>query len=141
MAEKKIPVFEYRKITREAIHDFMKDNATKEEMADFYDACIELVGDTMLVPDCHPGTDKQKMVRRKQKDGTYKVIPKMKRVAIPGSDTKETYNHRKAVAWFVDTYEKAGKIIVNGKPEKKADKKAKVSALSLFADFKRKEEE
>lgn len=139
MAEKNVPVFEYRKIKSGDITDFMLAHATAEEQAEFYEACVDIVGETMLVPDCYPGTTKQKQVRRKQKDGTYKVIPKMKRVAIPGSDTKEVYNHRKAVAWFVDTYEKAGKIIVNGKPEKKkATTEKKPSTIDILQQFKRK---
>lgn len=131
-----IPVFDYRKTTKEQIHAFMVANATPAEKKAFMESAFEEKKQTISIPDCYEGTNKQKMVRRKQKDGSYKVIPKMKYVELTDGEVKTVYNHQRAIAWFVDTYEGQGKIEVVNKPKKaKADEEKKISAKELFADF------
>ena len=73
--------------------------------------------------------------RQDKKTGGYKLIPKMQMVEIEDTTAKPTYNHRKAVAWFVAKYDGV-KITVVNKPEKKASsEEKKTSAIDLFADF------
>lgn len=134
MAE--LPVFDYKKLTKEAIHTFMVENATAEEKADFKAKAFESKKQKTRVPVYIPGTKEPVIVRRKdKKTGEYKLIPKMEMVDVEETTAKPTYNHRKAVAWFVAQYD-GKKITVINKPTKKASsEEKKVSAIDLFADF------
>lgn len=140
MAEKKaLPVFDFKKMKKEDIHTFMVENASAAEKADFmataFEDAIQKVMEPEMIVDAN-GNIKQKVVRRKQKDGSYKMVPKMKAVEVKGGEVKKKYSHRKAVNWFYDTYcvgaNKKAEMI--NKPETKEKKKA-VSANDLFADF------
>ena len=130
-----LPSYDYKKLTKEAIHAFMVENATAEEKASFKATAFEAKKQKIRVPVYIPGTDKPVMVRRKDKDGNFKLIPKMEMVDVEESTAKPTYNHRKAVAWFVAQYD-GKKITVTNKPAKKASSEVKkASAMDLFADF------
>lgn len=131
-----LPVFDYKKLTKEAIHTFMVENATAEEKADFKKCAFEEKKQKTRVPVYKPGTTEPVIVRREdKKKGGYKLIPKMMMVDVEGTTAKPTYNHRKAVAWFVAKYDGV-KITVINKPTKKASsEEKKVSAIDLFADF------
>lgn len=132
-----LPVFDYKKLTKEQIHAFMAENATAEEKADFKAKAFEAKKQKTSVPVYIPGTTEPVIVRRKdKKTGGYKLIPKMKMVEVEDTTAKPTYNHRKAVAWFVAKYDGV-KITVVNKPEKKqktAEEK-KTPAIDLFSDF------
>lgn len=140
MAEKKaLPTFDFKKITKEEIHSFMVDNATQAEKADFMKIAFVETAQKVMEPEMVKSADGkmvQKTVRRKQKDGSYKMVPKMKAVPVKGGEVKKQYSHRKAVNWFYETYcagANAKAIMIN-RPEKKA-KAAAVPAADLFADF------
>ena len=140
MAEKKaLPIFDFKKITKEQIHDFMVEKASQEEKASFKAVAFVETVQKVMEPEMVKSADGkmvQKTVRRKQKDGSYKMVPKMKAVPVKGGEVKKQYSHRKAVNWFYETYcvgANAKATMIN-RPEK-ADKPAKVSADALFADF------
>lgn len=129
-------VYDYKKIKKEDIHAFMVENATAEEKADFKAKAFESKKQKTRVPVYIPGTKEPLIVRRKdKKTGEYKLIPKMEMVEVEETTAKPTYNHRKAVAWFVAKYD-GKKITVVNKPEKKSSsEEKKPSAVDLFADF------
>lgn len=131
-----LPVYDYKKIKKEDIHAFMVENATAEEKADFKAKAFESKKQKTRVPVYIPGTKEPLIVRRKdKKTGEYKLIPKMEMVEVEETTAKPTYNHRKAVAWFVAKYD-GKKITVVNKPEKKSSsEEKKPSAVDLFADF------
>lgn len=131
-----LPVYDYKKIKKEDIHAFMVENASTEEKADFKAKAFESKKQKTRVPVYKPGTTEPVIVRRQdKKTGGYKLIPKMQMVEIEDTTAKPTYNHRKAVAWFVAKYDGV-KITVVNKPEKKASsEEKKTSAIDLFADF------
>ena len=131
-----LPVYDYKKIKKEDIHTFMVENATAEEKADFKAKAFEFKKQKTRVPVYMPGTKEPLIVRRKdKKTGEYKLIPKMEMVEVEETTAKPTYNHRKAVAWFVAKYD-GKKITVVNKPEKKSSsEEKKPSAVDLFADF------
>ena len=140
MAEKKaLPVFDFKKITKEQIHDFMVANATQEEKAAFKAVAFVETAQKVMEPEMVKSADGkmvQKTVRRKQKDGSYKMVPKMKSVPVKGGAVKTQYSHRKAVNWFYETYcvgPNAKAEMVN-RPLAK-EKVAKIPAADLFADF------
>lgn len=131
-----LPVYDYKKIKKEDIHAFMVENASAEEKADFKAKAFESKKQKTRVPVYIPGTKEPLIVRRKdKKTGEYKLIPKMEMVEVEETTAKPTYNHRKAVAWFVAKYD-GKKITVVNKPEKKSSsEEKKPSAVDLFADF------
>jgi hypothetical protein len=131
-----LPVYDYKKIKKEDIHAFMVENATAEEKADFKAKAFETKKQKTRVPVYIPGTTEPVIVRRKdKKTGQYKLMPKMEMVEVEETTAKPTYNHRKAVAWFVAKYD-GKKITVVNKPEKKSSsEEKKPSAVDLFADF------
>ena len=131
-----LPVYDYKKIMKEDIHAFMVENATAEEKADFKAKAFESKKQKTRVPVYIPGTTEPVIVRRKdKKTGQYKLMPKMEMVDVEDTTAKPTYNHRKAVAWFVAKYDGV-KITVVNKPEKKSSsEEKKPSAVDLFADF------
>lgn len=131
-----LPVYDYKKIKKEDIHAFMVENASAEEKADFKAKAFESKKQKTRVPVYIPGTKEPLIVRRKdKKTGEYKLIPKMEMVEVEETTAKPTYNHRKAVAWFVAKYD-GRKITVVNKPEKKSSsEEKKPSAVDLFADF------
>lgn len=131
-----LPVYDYKKIKKEDIHAFMVENATAEEKADFKAKAFETKKQKTRVPVYIPGTTEPVIVRRKdKKTGQYKLMPKMEMVEVEETTAKLTYNHRKAVAWFVAKYD-GKKITVVNKPEKKSSsEEKKPSAVDLFADF------
>lgn len=133
MAE--LPVYDYKKLTKEAIHAFMLANASAEEKADFKAKAFEAKKQKKRVP-VYDEKNQPVIVRRQdKKTKEYKLMPKMKMVEIEKTTATPTYNHRKAVAWFVAQYD-GKKITVVNKPEKKASsKKKKTPAIDLFADF------
>ena len=132
-----LPVYDYKKIKKEDIHAFMVENASTEEKADFKAKAFESKKQKTRVPVYIPGTTEPVIVRRKdKKTGQYKLMPKMEMVDVEDTTAKPTYNHRKAVAWFVAKYDGV-KITVVNKPEKKqktAEEK-KTPAIDLFSDF------
>lgn len=140
MANKKeLPTFDFKKITKEEIHAFMVANATSEEKKAFMAVAFGTKPQTVMEPEMvlnAEGKLTQRLVRRKQADGSYKMIPKMKAVPVKGGEAKESYSHRKAVNWFYDTYcvGPEAKAIMTNRPEKKA-KTETVKAKDLFADF------
>ena len=140
MADKKnLPVFDFKKVKKEEIHAFLKENATPQEKRDFRAVAFPKKPETMLVPEMitdAEGNTAQKQVRKKQKDGTYKTIPKYKAVAVKGGAVKEKYSHRDAVSWFIKTYVDVNepKAIMINRPEKKQEEK-KQAAKDLFADL------
>lgn len=131
-----LPVYDYKKIKKEDIHAFMVENATAEEKADFKAKAFESKKQKTRVPVYIPGTTEPVIVRRKdKKTGQYKLMPKMEMVDVEDTTAKPTYNHRKAVAWFVAKYDGV-KITVVNKPEKKvSSEEKKAPAIDLFADF------
>ena len=131
-----LPVYDYKKIKKEDIHAFMVENASAEEKADFKAKAFESKKQKTRVPVYIPGTTEPVIVRRKdKKTGQYKLMPKMEMVDVEDTTAKPTYNHRKAVAWFVAKYD-GKKITVVNKPEKKSSsEEKKPSAVDLFADF------
>ena len=131
-----LPVYDYKKIKKEDIHAFMVENASAEEKADFKAKAFESKKQKTRVPVYIPGTKEPLIVRRKdKKTGEYKLIPKMEMVEVEETTAKPTYNHRKAVAWFVAKYD-GKKITVVNKPEKKSSsEEKKPSAVDLCADF------
>ena len=141
MADKaNLPVFDFKKIKKEDIHDFLKENATPQEIKSFREAAFPKKQETIMMPEMitdAEGNIKQKQVRKKQKDGTYKTIPKYKAVAVKGGEIKEKYSHRDAVSWFIKTYvdinEPKAKMI--NRPTKKQEEEKKQPAIDLFADL------
>ena len=131
-----LPVYDYKKIMKEDIHAFMVENATEEEKADFKAKAFESKKQKTRVPVYIPGTTEPVIVRRKdKKTGQYKLMPKMEMVDVEDTTAKPTYNHRKAVAWFVAKYDGV-KITVVNKPKKKVSSAVKKTpAIDLFADF------
>lgn len=129
-----LPVYDYKKIKKEDIHAFMVENASAEEKASFKATAFEAKKQKTRVPVYIPGTKEPVIVRRKdKKTGEYKLVPKMEMVEVEDTTAKPTYNHRKAVQWFVSAYD-GKKITVVNKPQKK-EKEESTSAIDLFADF------
>lgn len=137
--------FDYMKIKKEDIFSFMESNATEEEQGEFYEACFEAKKQKTLVPVYLPGTDTPVIVRKKNKTtGQYELKPKMEMVEVEGTTARETYNHRKAVQWFVAKYDGVKITVTNKpgtKPKKKQDTEKKIPAIDLFASFKPKKAE
>jgi len=140
MAEKKaLPTFDFKKMTKDDIHSFMVENATSAEKASFKSVAFVETAQKVMEPEMITNAEGklvQRTVRRKQKDGSYKMVPKMVAVPVKGGEVKKQYSHRKAVNWFCETYVDVDspKAIMINRPEKK-DKAKKVSAEELFADF------
>ena len=141
MAEKKsLPVYDFKKITKEQIHDFVKANATPDEKKQLRARAFIMKAPVVMEPEMiinAEGKKVQKTVRKKQKDGTYKMIPKMKAVPVKGGELAEKYSHRDAVSWFIETYVDCDnpKAEMINRPEKGSKKPQKTPAKDLFADL------
>lgn len=142
MAEKKsLPVFDFKKITKEQIHDFVKENATPKEKESLRAKAFPKKPEVIMEPEMvlnAEGKLVQRLVRRKQKDGTYKMVPKMKAVPVKNGAVNEKYSHRDAVSWFIETYVDCDnpKAVMINRPVKGSGNKAiSTPAKDLFADL------
>lgn len=141
MAEKKpLPVFDFKKITKEQIHDFVKANATPDEKKELRAVAFKKKAPTVMEPEMITNAEGklvQRQVRRKQKDGSYKMVPKMKAVAVKGGEAVEKYSHRDAVSWFIKTYVDStpAKAEMINRPQKGSKKAQGQPAKDLFADL------
>lgn len=127
-----LPTYDFFKISQEDIHAFMSANATQEEKKAFVARAFAKKQEYHLEPETVPGTNDPIVISKVDtKTGEVRWKQKMRRVPNEGGEEKLRYNHRAAVAWFVETYN-GKKINVPNAPKKKS----KVSpAEKLFADF------
>ena len=138
MTDNNLPVFDYWKMTKEEIHDFLKANATAEEIACFRAAAFVPTPQKVRVPYMvisEDGTTTQKYVRRKQKDGTYKSFPKTVSVPVKGGKIEYKYIHRAAISWFCKTYVDIPTPKAIMKNRHKESTNDKITAKDLFADL------
>lgn len=127
-----LPTYDFFKISTEDIYAFMSANATQEERKAFVAKAFTTKQEYHLEPETVPGTNDPIVISKvDSKTGEIKWKQKMRRVPNEGAEEKRRYNHRRAVTWFVETYN-GKKINVPNAPKKKTKKP---TAEELFADF------